>query len=266
VATGLGEAKARQVYLVLRDRIVTGVFANGSRLPNEHDLAEVHGVSRVTVRRALAELEQEQLIERRPSAGTRVIYKPSSAPIVADIAGVLTDLADMGRRTNVKLLDFDYIAGSAPITNALGLPDGSELQRSIRVRSIVRDPFSYLTTHVPAAIGRTFAPSELASQPMLSLLERAGAKIGHATQRIGAGLATPAVAEALGVKTGSPLIELVRVVFDRTGRGVEHLHALYRPDRYSIAIDLIRAGSSGRGGWKPVTRVRRRTRQGRFMN
>ena len=55
MATGLGEAKARQVYLVLRDRILTGVFASGARLPNEHDLAQAHGVSRVTLRRALAE-------------------------------------------------------------------------------------------------------------------------------------------------------------------------------------------------------------------
>jgi GntR family transcriptional regulator len=266
VAAGLGEAKARQLYLVLRDRILTGVFASGARLPTENDLAESHGVSRVTVRRALAELEQEQLIERRPSTGTRVIYEPSSAPIIADIAGVLTNLAEMGRRTNVKLLSFDYINGSAPITTALGLKDGAELQRSVRVRSIVRDPFSYLTTHVPAEIGRTFTRAELASQPMLTLLEHTGAKVEHATQRIGAGLATPPVAKALGIKTGSPLIELVRVVFDRMGRGVEHLHALYRPDRYSIAIDLIRSGSAESGGWKPVARVRHRSDQNGPIN
>jgi GntR family transcriptional regulator len=266
VAAGLGEAKARQVYLVLRDRILAGIFASGARLPTENDLAETHGVSRVTVRRALAELEHEQLIERRPSTGTRVIYEPSSAPIIADIAGVLTNLAEMGRRTNVKLLSFDYIDGKAPITTALGLKDGAELQRSVRVRSIVRDPFSYLTTHVPATIGRCFTRAELASQPMLKLLERAGAKVEHATQRIGAGLATPAVADALDIRTGSPLIELVRVVFDRTGRGVEHLHALYRPDRYSIAIDLIRSGSAESGGWKPVARVPRRSDQAGRIN
>jgi GntR family transcriptional regulator len=266
VAAGLGEAKARQVYLVLRDRILAGVFANGARLPNENDLAQAHGVSRVTVRRALAELEQEQLIERRPSAGTRVIYEPSSAPIIADIAGVLTNLAEMGRRTNVKLLSFDYTSGSAAITRALGLDDGAELQHSVRVRSIVREPFSYLTTHVPAEIGRTFTRAELASQPMLKLLERAGAKVEHATQRIGAGLATPSVAKALEIKTGSPLIELVRVVFDRAGRGVEHLHALYRPDRYSIAIDLIRSGSAESGDWKPVARNRDRADQNGHIN
>jgi GntR family transcriptional regulator len=260
VATGLGEAKARQVYLVLRDRILTGVFASGTRLPNEHALAEAHGVSRVTVRRALAELEHERLIERRRSAGTRVVYQPRSAPIVANIAGVMTNLTEMGRQTNVKLLAFDYVEGSAQITSALKLDGATELQRSIRVRAMAREPFSYLTTHVPASIGRTFTRAELASQPMLKLLERAGVKVEHATQRIGAGLATPAVAKALQVKTGSPLIELQRVVFDRSGKGVEHLHALYRPDRYSIAIDLIRSGPADHGGWAPAARIGRAKR------
>ena len=260
MATGLAEAKARQVYLVLRDRILTGVFASGARLPNEHDLAEAHGVSRVTVRRALAELEHERLIERRPSAGTRVVYQPSSAPIVANIAGVLTNLTEMGRQTNVKLLAFDYVEGNAQITAALKLDGRTELQRSVRVRAMAREPFSYLTTHVPASIGRTFTRAELASQPMLKLLERAGVKVEHATQRIGAGLATPTVAKALHVKTGSPLIELQRVVFDRSGKGVEHLHALYRPDRYSIAIDLIRSGPADHGGWAPAARIGRAKR------
>ena len=81
----LGEAKARQVYLVLRVRIVSGIFARGTRLPNENELAATHEVSRVTIRRALGELERERLIERRRSTGTHVIFEHSAAPIVGDI-------------------------------------------------------------------------------------------------------------------------------------------------------------------------------------
>jgi DNA-binding GntR family transcriptional regulator len=68
----LGEAKAKQVYLIPRDRILTGAIAFGAKLPTENELVEVQGVSRLTIRHALGELAREGLIERRRSAGTRV--------------------------------------------------------------------------------------------------------------------------------------------------------------------------------------------------
>jgi GntR family transcriptional regulator len=248
----LGEAKAKQVYLVLRDRILSGAVAFGVKLPNENELADNHGVSRVTVRRALGELARERLIERRRSAGTRQTYRPSPAPMIADISGVLANLADMGRRTTVRLLSLDYVPAEGVVAQSLGAASDQLLQRSVRVRSVDGLPFSYLTTHVPESISVTFTRQELASRPLLELLERAGVKVEHARQRISAGLATSSVAEALGLRTGSPLIELVRVVYDQAGRGVEHLHALYRPDRYTFEIDLVRSGAADTKAWAPM--------------
>jgi GntR family transcriptional regulator len=249
VADRLQEAKARQVYLVLRDRIISGALGFGSRLPNENDLALAHGVSRVTVRRALGELAREHLIERRRSAGTRVVYRAPPARMIADISGVLANLVDMGRSTRVQLLSFDYVQASGPAAAALGAGDHELLQRSVRVRSLDGLPFSYLLAHVPERIGVTFSGRELADRPMLELLERSGVKVERAAQRISAGLAAPDVAHALGVETGSPLIELVRTVYDRDGRGVEHLYALYRPDRYSFEFDLVRSGAARKRSW-----------------
>ncbi len=250
----LGEAKAKQVYLVLRDRILSGAIGFGVKLPTENELADYHGVSRVTVRRALGELARERLIDRRRSAGTRVIYRPAPAPMTADIFGVLANLADMGRRTAVKLLSFDYVQAEGVVAQALGVAAHQMLQRSVRVRSVDGLPFSYLTTHVPESVSVTFSRQELSTRPLLELLERAGVKIDHARQRISAGLATPDVAEALGLHIGSPLIELIRVVYDQAGRGVEHLHALYRPDRYAFEIDLVRSGTADTKAWAPVVR------------
>ena len=79
-------------------------------------------------------------------------------------------------------------------------------------------------------------------------------KVEHARQRISAGLARPGVPRRSDLHTGSPLIELVRVVYDQSGRGVEHLHALYRPDRYAFEIDLVRSGASDTKAWAPVIR------------
>jgi GntR family transcriptional regulator len=257
VADRLQEAKARQTYLVLRDRIMSGAVGFGARLPTENDLALAHGVSRVTVRRALGELQREHLIERRRSAGTHVVYRAPPARMMADISGVLANLADMGRSTKVQLLSFGYVPARGPAAEAFRATADELLQRSVRVRSVDGLPFSYLLAHVPERIGVTFSGKELAARPLLELLERSGVKVERATQRISAALAAPDVARALSVEIGSPLIELVRTVYDRDGRGVEHLYALYRPDRYSFEFDLVRSGAAKKRGWSASPAARK---------
>ncbi|WP_158818788.1 GntR family transcriptional regulator [Methylocapsa sp. S129] len=249
---GVELPKARQVYLVLRERIANGGLNAGDTLPGEQALAGEHNVSRVTVRRALAELEREGLIDRRRGAGTFIALQNAVKPVVADLADVLSNLIAMGRSTDVRLLAFSYQDAPAMVADALRLVKGERVQRSVRVRIVDGEPFSYLTTHVPERIGVTYTEPELASKPLLALLERSGVSVDRATQEISAVLASPEAAAALNVDIGSALIALTRVVYDGKGRGVEHLHALYRPDRYAFRMDLARTGRNGGRRWSPV--------------
>lgn len=249
---GVDVPKARQVYLVLRERIASGGLVSGDILPGEQALAAEHSVSRITVRRALAELEREGLIDRRRGAGTFVRQPAGAKPVVADIADVLANLIAMGRGTDVRLLAFGYQEAAPAVAEALRLEPGERVQRSVRVRIIDGEPFSHLTTHVPERVGVTYSESELASQPLLALLERSGVRVERATQEISAVLATPEVAAALGVDVGSALIALTRVVYDAMERGVEHLAALYRPDRYAFRMDLERTGGDDGRRWAPA--------------
>ncbi len=247
--------KARRIYLLLRDRISTGDLEPGARLPGESHLATEHGVSRVTVRRALDQLAGEGLVMRRPGAGTYVSER-RVRPIVADLSNILAHLIDMGRSTSVRLLSFAYVTPPESVAEALKLKPGERTQRSVRVRLIDGQPFSYLTTHVPERVGLTYSEAELAATPLLELLERSGVYAERASQTIGATLAGPEAATALGVEVGSPLLSMRRVVFDRADRGVEHLHALYQPDRYSFHMDLVRSGEIGDRRWNPVPAMR----------
>ncbi|WP_042692654.1 GntR family transcriptional regulator [Azospirillum sp. B506] len=244
--------KARRIYLLLRDRIVAGELPAGTRLPGEPALAAEHAVSRVTVRRALDLLEKEGLVQRKAGSGTFVHDTRAVRPIVADLSNVLSHLIDMGRSTDVKLLSFGYGVPSDQIAESLGLKPGERVQRSVRVRLIDGEPFSYLTTHVPEWIGLTYSEAELAAHPLLELIERSGVTTERATQAINATLAGPEAATALDLEIGSPLLTLTRIVYEPSGRGVEHLHALYRPDRYSFHMDLVRTGNDGERRWSPA--------------
>lgn len=249
--------KARRLYLLLRDAIVGGEAPPHARLPSEPTLAQQHGVSRVTVRRALEQLAQEGLVDRRAGSGTFVAARRAGAPLQADFSNVLTHLVEMGRRTDVKLLAFGYQQPTPALAKAMQLPRGERVQRSVRVRLIDGEPFSHLVTHVPERVGLSYSESDLASRPLLELLERSGVAAERATQTIGATLAGPDVAASLGVDIGAALLSMTRIVFDAAGRGVEHLQALYRPDRYSFHLDLVRTGAAGARRWAPVERPRR---------
>lgn len=247
------QSKTRQVYLVLRDRISNGDWVPGTMIPGETTLAAEHGVSRVTVRRAMATLQDEGLVERRRGAGTYVADKGERPPLVADFSDALAHLLAMGRETELKLLTFGYVTPASTLAEALRLPAGERVQRATRVRFIDGEPFSYLITHVPERIGETYSEGELASRPLLALLERSGVKVERAIQDIGAVLATPEIAAALGVGTGAALLSLTRTVYDRQGRGVEHLQALYRPDRYTFRMSLERIGAAGGRRWRAAS-------------
>src|SRR5689334_16337284 len=257
---GFEPSKTHLVYLALRDRIANGRLEGLGALPGEQALASQHGVSRVTVRRALAELEKEGLIKRRQGAGTFVVGGDDK-PIVADLSNVLANIVAMGRDTAVRLLEFAYREPPPAVAGALGLPLGAKTQFSVRVRLIDGLPFAHLTTHVPETIGVTYTEADLATRPLLSLLERSGVEIEKATQEVTAVLASPDVAAALDVDVGPALIGIRRTVYATDGSGVEHLYALYRPDRYSLRIDLVRTGETPERGWSTATTPHRETRR-----
>ena len=247
-------SKTRQIHLTLRDRIARGAFDRDGGLPGEQALAMEFGVSRVTLRRALALLETEGLIERRQGAGTFLCDRGKPQPIAVELADVMTHLVEMGRSTQVNLLEFDYRDPTLDVARALRLDPGERVQWSLRRRLIDGAPFSFLTTCVPENIGRLYTRRDLARRPLLALLELNGLAADHATQDISAELATPEAATALDVAVGAPLISLTRVVHDASGRGIEYLRALYRPDRYTFRMELAREAGKAGARWAPAAR------------
>ena len=110
-------------------------------------------------------------------------------------------------------------------------------------------PLSHITTWVPHELARGFGKRELAREPILLLLERAGVRIGRAAQSISARPADANVAARLGVAKGTALLAVERVVYDSDDRPVQWLQGLYRPDRYQYEMQLSRVGGIDAKVW-----------------
>jgi GntR family transcriptional regulator len=246
---GLPLPKYHQIYLVLREQLAEGRHADG--LPGEVSLAEQFGVARVTVRRALQQLQAEGLVLRAPGRGTvpRPQAPAASGTSQARLTGLLENIVTMGLATKVRVLECAVLPAPAAVAQALQIAPGTPVQKARRVRSTREGPLSLITTHVPADLARGFGRRELARKPILILLEEAGVRIGHARQTVSARLADADAAQQLEVNVGSALLAVTRLIHDESGRPVQWLHGLYRPDRYEYQMELSRVGSIDAKVW-----------------
>lgn len=240
-----------QIFLIIRDRIYDGTYAFESLIPGEHDLCSIFGVSRITAKRALDELAVAKLVVRRRGLGTRVSLRVVSPPVHYSVDGFLENLLAMGLKTEVDVLDLEYVKASASVSLALNCEPGTTVQHAIRVRRLENEPFSYLTTWVPEDIGRSYSKKDVETKPLLMLLEHCGVVVSRAEQTITAVVADAVIAQALEVEIGAPLLRISRVVYDQTDRPVEYIIALYRPDRYQFRMHLTREQETERKTWSP---------------
>jgi len=227
-----------QIFLALRDEIVGGAHAYGSTVPTERELAERHGISRITARRALDELAQAGFVERKRRVGTRVVFRSPVRPIDAGINQAVEALIAFGRETQVRMLDLAEEPASAAVAEALGLDLGAPVVRAVRLRSLDDEPLGRVTSWMPREHAPRVALDELATTPMLELLRRAGLTFGTARQTIGAGVADAMLAGLLGIEARAPLLWIERLVRDADGAPALFTRAEYRADRYRITLDL----------------------------
>lgn len=238
-----------QIYVLIREKIYSGEYTNGSLIPTESELEKMFDVSRITVKRALDELAQEGLVTRQRGRGTTITYTAPVSHSNANMDGLLEDLLTIAKETTVEIVEFDYIKAPPQAIAALKLPAGSMVQKAVRIRKKDETPFSYVITYLPEEIGKSFSVEELANEPILALIERSGKTISTANQTVTATLADGTTGPALGVNIGSPLLKVTRIVSDDNDKPVEYITIFYRPDLYQLNLELSRVKGEKANFW-----------------
>ena len=238
-----------RVYTALRQQLLEGRHPPARPMPGEPQLARTFGVARVTVRRALQQLEAEGLVVRRASRGTFATSAASPAEARANISGLLENLVTVGRGTQARLLSYDTVPPPPEVAARLGAAD---VLRIVRVRMACAMPVAHYTHYLPPLTASVLRRQALKAHPVLSLLQEAGFPAASAEQALTARTAEAGIAEALEVPVGMALVCLKRLVRDEEGRPIEYHESLYRPDRYEYRLNLVRGGNPLAPAWVPL--------------
>jgi GntR family transcriptional regulator len=231
-----------QIFLALRDDIVSGRTPFGAAMPTEFELAAKYAVSRITARRALLELADKGFVERKRRTGTRVVFRSPTAPIEANLEHALEALVAFGRNTRVRVLHVDERPADAEVADTLRISEGSPVICSERIRYLNREPLGHIVSHVPKQFAAQVTRAALETTPILELLRDSGLKIAGGRQTVSALTAEPSLAAALQLEPRSVILRIERVVTDPDGVPLLRTIAQYRADRYRVSVDLHGAG------------------------
>lgn len=202
----------RQLYLVLHDEIGRGALEAGDALPSEQSLCDQFGVSRITVRRALADLAEAGLIERRHGIGSFVTDHSPPRRHEPD-GSYMDELRQVEFETEVDVVEYGVRPLPAVIKERMDGHDAGLHVLRLRRERRTGEPLMITEAWLPVALATAVTESALATTPLYRLLSEAGVILERLEHELTAEIAGPRTAVLLDTAIGSPLIRVNRVAF-----------------------------------------------------
>lgn len=232
--------KHEQVRNVLIHAIEAGEFPDG-RLPTEPQLCERFDVSRITVRRAVSDLEAMGIVQRQQGRGTFVTERRS--PIGTMSVQGFSDQLSAGSASSRTIVGRDIHPADAAEAAALRIEQGAPVFRLVRVLSIDGlpvglDDSSYALDRFPGFDERI----EDATSTYRVLREEYGVHIATVERVIGIAFTDPEVAAWLERPENDPLILIDKVTSDDRGDVIHISRVLSVPSRLTLRTVAVADG------------------------
>ncbi|WP_299561318.1 GntR family transcriptional regulator [uncultured Mycolicibacterium sp.] len=216
----------------LRDRIAAEQLGPHTLLPSERELAEQHGVSRMTARQALSLLESEGVVYRKPPRGTFV----AEPRVRFHIGSFSAEVARMGKRPAARLLWAERQQATPVVQHALGLADGAAVHVFHRLRTVDDVPFALETTYLPAELTPGILDESDDGSLWQVLRDRYRVRLARSTAVLESIVLDETSSAQLGVRAGTAGTLLTRRTFDERDRCVEYARDIYRADRAAFEV------------------------------
>ncbi len=230
-----------QIKHRLHIEISQGLYKPGDRLPSEAELMQMYGVSRITVRQALAALEVDGLVVRQHGKGS-FVTEPKIPHALERLTDFIEDMERAGQVPSSKVIDLRHNVLDSAIAHTLGLRADDPLTQVEQVRMANGKQVAIDKSWISSRYGTTISNFDLEHETIfrfLSTRHHLHAESGRYT--LTATNATEDQAQWLDVTPGSALLRVERLLFVEGDQPFYLQHRYYRPDRIQYQIVLQRS-------------------------
>jgi len=229
-----------QIREAIKKRIENHEIKVGAQLPSEADLADMFGVSRMTVRRAIEDLVMDGLLIRKQGTGTIV----SSRKVVRDYTKLTSfheDARLRGMNPISHILKLEIIVPPEDCIEKLMIKETDKVYHIMRLREV--DDNQIIALHelfIPQSLCPWIEDANLENESLYELYKKHGMAIEWGKQIVEAHAATQEQAGYLQIPLGSPLLFSERISYTANNIPVERVIAVSPGERFSINLILRR--------------------------
>ncbi|MBF8179686.1 GntR family transcriptional regulator [Herminiimonas contaminans] len=229
-----------QIKEALRAKIIDGTYVAHQRLPSESEMINAFGVSRITVRQAMNDLQQEGLLFKVHGKGTFVAM-PNVSQELTHLQGFGEAMRHLGHETFSEVFGLSSVPGTAIACLKLGIDLGAQVTEIRRVRYLNREPISIDYSWVRHEIGSNLSEKNLKDKDLFSLLENElGQPLHSADVEIDATSASAEIAARLNVAANSPILRIERLTYASESKPLVFEYIHYRAESFKYKLKVLR--------------------------
>ncbi|MER0123472.1 GntR family transcriptional regulator [Streptococcus sp. ZJ100] len=229
-----------QLVEILEAKIRETMEVN-EKLLSERELTHVYGVSRITVRLALQELEKRGLVYKVHGKGTFVSEVSTPAVDLSTAYSFTDQMRRIGRVPKTQILSFQKIQATDYLVQRLQVALGDPVFELERLRLADGIPMMLERTYVPALIFDSLSEEELQTRPLYEIFaEDFGQVIRLAEEEFYASIALENEANLLDIQNGDAVLHLIRKTYNDKNRVIEYTFSIARADQFRYKISHMR--------------------------
>lgn len=229
-----------QIYTDILSKIEDGTYAINDKLPSETELQEMYVVSRITVRRAMHDLQKDGYAKKQRGIGT-VVCKPSRKFNLQRLSSFSEDIESYGEKSSSELIRFDQVVPDSSIATILGMEDDEKAYIIERLRFSGKVIVGLHVAYIRLGEGISLSQEDFTPEASLyKILRERGVRLKHATETLEAKMPDADLQKILHIDRMQPIFYKERATYDIDDNPVEYVQIYYRADmyQYNVAMDL----------------------------
>ena len=228
------------VYEELKKKIADSTYPVGSYFPSETELQEIYKVSRITVRRALADLEHDGYIKKIKGKGAVILPKKKYSDLY-ELTGFAEDAQRNGDEPTSIILKCETQPASIMVAAFLQIEPNEDVYYLKRLRLLNGRISGIFETYITKRLGFTIDTEKFgATTSLYDFYESCGVHIDTATETIEAIMTTPQIRKDMFLDKDEPIFYRERITYNDLNIPIEYSKNYYKANGYKYVVRMHR--------------------------